>query len=138
MYWNRIEANWNQLKGSVKDRWARLSDEQLLRINGRRDLLLQSIGASYDVTGNAAAVPRVLASSALLASDRSASAIDCRLPAAQQAGPTGPADSAQAIGAASCGAGGDAADVAAYMRLHRQTRTAIPFEWRPLGHCVSP
>lgn len=95
-------------------------------------------GKHQVLSDNAAAAPRVLASSALLASDRSASAIDCRLPAAQQAGPPGPADSAQAIGAASRGAGGDAADVAAYVRLHRQARTAIPFEWRPLGHCVSP
>ena len=54
MYWNRIEANWSQFNGSVKDRWARLSDEQLLRINGRRDLLLESIGATYDVTGEEA------------------------------------------------------------------------------------
>ncbi len=54
MYWNRIEANWSQFKGIVKDRWARLSDEQLERVNGRRDLLLQCIGASYDVTGEEA------------------------------------------------------------------------------------
>lgn len=54
MYWNRIETNWSQFKGNVKDRWARLSDEQLERINGRRDLLLQGISASYDVTGDEA------------------------------------------------------------------------------------
>ena len=54
MYWDRIEANWSQFKGIVKDRWARLSDEQLERVNGRRDLLLQCIAASYDVTGEEA------------------------------------------------------------------------------------
>ena len=54
MYWNRIESNWSQFKGIVKERWARLDDEQLLHINGRRDLLLQSIGASYDVTAEEA------------------------------------------------------------------------------------
>ena len=103
--------------------------------------LAQGAGAAGKhlvLSENAAAVPRVLASSALLATDRSASAIDCRLPAAQQAGPPGSADSAKAIGAAPRGAGGSVAEVAAYVRLHRQTRTAIPFEWRPLGDCGLP
>lgn len=54
MYWNRIEANWSQFRSIVKDRWARLGDEQLETINGRRDLLLQSISVCYDVTGEEA------------------------------------------------------------------------------------
>ena len=54
MYWNRIEANWGQFRSVVKERWARLDEEQLDIINGRRDLLLQSISIRYDVTNEEA------------------------------------------------------------------------------------
>lgn len=54
MYWHRIEANWAQFKGLVKERWARLDEEQVERIEGRRDRLLQVISQCYDVTGEEA------------------------------------------------------------------------------------
>ncbi len=50
MYWHRIEANWEQFKGLVKERWAKLDEERLERSEGRRDQLLQAIVQCYDVT----------------------------------------------------------------------------------------
>ena len=43
MNWDRIEGNWKQLKGSVKEQWARLTDDQLEGIAGKRDRLLGKI-----------------------------------------------------------------------------------------------
>jgi uncharacterized protein YjbJ (UPF0337 family) len=37
MNWDRIEGNWKQLKGRVKQRWAELTDDDLDRIEGRKD-----------------------------------------------------------------------------------------------------
>jgi hypothetical protein len=37
MDWNRIEGNWEQFKGKAKEKWGRLTDDDLDVINGRRD-----------------------------------------------------------------------------------------------------
>jgi uncharacterized protein YjbJ (UPF0337 family) len=50
MYWDRIEVNWPQFKGVVKEQWAMLSDEQLNRVRGKRDRLSELIQEAYDVT----------------------------------------------------------------------------------------
>jgi uncharacterized protein YjbJ (UPF0337 family) len=34
--WTRIEGNWKQVKGTVKGRWGRLTDDDLTAIAGRR------------------------------------------------------------------------------------------------------
>lgn len=39
MDWNRVEGNWKQLKGKVKEKWGNLTDDDLTAINGRRDQL---------------------------------------------------------------------------------------------------
>ena len=36
MNWDRIEGNWKQLKGSVKEQWGKLTDDQLDVIAGMR------------------------------------------------------------------------------------------------------
>jgi uncharacterized protein YjbJ (UPF0337 family) len=37
--WNRVEGNWKQVKGKVKEKWGKLTDDDLTAINGRRDQL---------------------------------------------------------------------------------------------------
>ncbi|ESY74109.1 hypothetical protein X743_10120 [Mesorhizobium sp. LNHC252B00] len=37
MDWNRVEGNWKQVKGKVKEQWGKLTDDDLNRIAGRRD-----------------------------------------------------------------------------------------------------
>ena len=39
MDWNRIEGNWKQFSGRVKEKWGKLTNDDLDVINGRRDQL---------------------------------------------------------------------------------------------------
>ena len=39
MDWNRVEGNWKEVKGQVKEKWAKLTDDDLMEINGKRDQL---------------------------------------------------------------------------------------------------
>ena len=50
MNWDRIEGNWKQFAGSVKERWGKLTDDEIAQINGNREQLEGLIQARY---GNA-------------------------------------------------------------------------------------
>ena len=50
MDWNRVEGNWKQLRGQVKERWGRLTDDDLTAIAGRRDELEGKIQERYGYT----------------------------------------------------------------------------------------
>src|SRR5258707_450555 len=39
MDWNRVEGNWKQFKGKAKEKWVKLTDDDLNVIEGRRDQL---------------------------------------------------------------------------------------------------
>ena len=39
MDWNRVEGNWKEVKGKIKQQWGQLTDNDLAQINGRRDQL---------------------------------------------------------------------------------------------------
>ena len=47
MDWNRVEGNWKQLKGKVKEKWGRLTDDDLDVIAGHRDQLEGKIQERY-------------------------------------------------------------------------------------------
>ncbi len=47
MDWNRVEGNWQQLRGKVKEQWGKLTDDDLSIINGRRDQLEGKIQERY-------------------------------------------------------------------------------------------
>jgi uncharacterized protein YjbJ (UPF0337 family) len=47
MDWDRIEGNWKQVKGKVKEKWGKLTDDDLDVINGRRDRLEDRIHKRY-------------------------------------------------------------------------------------------
>jgi uncharacterized protein YjbJ (UPF0337 family) len=49
MNWDRIEGNWKQARGKVKEQWGRLTDDHLNIIDGRRDRLLGQIQESYGI-----------------------------------------------------------------------------------------
>jgi uncharacterized protein YjbJ (UPF0337 family) len=49
MDWNRIEGNWKQVKGKVKEQWGKLTDDDLDRIAGRRDQLEGKIQERYGI-----------------------------------------------------------------------------------------
>ncbi|MGC1866207.1 MAG: CsbD family protein [Pseudolabrys sp.] len=39
MDWNRVEGNWKQFKGQIKEKWGNLTDDDLDRVAGQRDQL---------------------------------------------------------------------------------------------------
>ncbi len=39
MNWDQIQGKWQQYKGQVKQRWGKLTDQDLTVINGKRDVL---------------------------------------------------------------------------------------------------
>src|SRR5262245_52959257 len=52
--WEKIKGSWNQTKGAVKEQWGKLTDDDLLEIEGRRDQLVGKIQARYGITREAA------------------------------------------------------------------------------------
>ncbi len=50
MNWDRIEGNWLQFKGNIKQQWGKLTDHQLDVIAGKRDHLAGTIREAYGVT----------------------------------------------------------------------------------------
>ena len=47
MNWDRIEGNWKQMSGKVKQKWGRLTDDEITRANGSREQLEGMIQARY-------------------------------------------------------------------------------------------
>ena len=39
MNWDRIEGNWKQFSGKVKEKWGQLTDDDLSKVNGNREQL---------------------------------------------------------------------------------------------------
>jgi uncharacterized protein YjbJ (UPF0337 family) len=54
MDWNRIEGNWKQFKGKVKEQWGHLTDDDLEKIAGRREQLEGKIQERAGITKDAA------------------------------------------------------------------------------------
>ena len=42
-----VKGNWNELKGKVKERWGKLTDDDLTVINGKRDQLVGRLQQIY-------------------------------------------------------------------------------------------
>lgn len=49
MDWDRVEGNWKQVKGMIKEQWGRLTDDDLDEIAGRRDQLEGKIQERYGI-----------------------------------------------------------------------------------------
>jgi len=49
MDWNRVEGNWKQMKGKVKEQWGKLTDDDLDQIAGKRDQLEGKIQERYGI-----------------------------------------------------------------------------------------
>lgn len=45
--WNRVEGNWKQVKGKVKEQWGKLTDDDLDTIDGKREQLEGKIQERY-------------------------------------------------------------------------------------------
>ena len=49
MDWNRVEGNWKQLKGKVKEQWGKLTDDDLDVIAGKRDQMVGRMQERYGI-----------------------------------------------------------------------------------------
>ncbi len=47
MNWQDIESNWEQVKDEARKQWGKLTDEELARIAGKRELLTGSVRNAY-------------------------------------------------------------------------------------------
>ena len=47
MNWDQITGNWMQFKGKVKEKWGKLTDDDLTTINGRREQLAGVLQQKY-------------------------------------------------------------------------------------------
>jgi uncharacterized protein YjbJ (UPF0337 family) len=47
MNWDRIEGNWKQFSGKVKEKWGQLTDDDMAAINGRREQLEGKLQERY-------------------------------------------------------------------------------------------
>jgi uncharacterized protein YjbJ (UPF0337 family) len=50
MNWDVIEGNWKQFKGHVKEKWGKLTDDNLDAIAGKREQLAGRIQETYGIT----------------------------------------------------------------------------------------
>jgi uncharacterized protein YjbJ (UPF0337 family) len=49
MNWDRIEGDWKQFKGAVRERWGDLTDDDLDVIQGKRDQLVGRVQERYGI-----------------------------------------------------------------------------------------
>jgi uncharacterized protein YjbJ (UPF0337 family) len=49
MNWDRLAGDWKQFKGSVKEQWGKLTDDDLTRVEGKRDQLVGRIQNRYGI-----------------------------------------------------------------------------------------
>lgn len=49
MNWDRVEGNWKQFKGKVKEQWGKLTDDHIDNIAGKRDQLVGRIQEGYGI-----------------------------------------------------------------------------------------
>ena len=47
MNWDRIEGDWKQLKGQAQQKWAKLTDDDLSFIKGKREELVGKVQSLY-------------------------------------------------------------------------------------------
>ena len=47
MNWDQIKGNWTQFTGKVKEKWGKLTDDDLTAAAGRRDQLLGLLQKRY-------------------------------------------------------------------------------------------
>jgi uncharacterized protein YjbJ (UPF0337 family) len=50
MNWDTIKGQWKQVKGKVKEKWGKLTDDELDVIDGRKDQLIGKVQEKYGYT----------------------------------------------------------------------------------------
>jgi uncharacterized protein YjbJ (UPF0337 family) len=48
--WQKIKGSWAQTKGAIKEQWGKLTDDDLMEIQGRREKLVGKIQTRYGIS----------------------------------------------------------------------------------------
>ena len=48
--WEKMKGSWQQTKGAVKEQWGKLTDDDLMQVEGRRDVLVGKIQTRYGIS----------------------------------------------------------------------------------------
>jgi uncharacterized protein YjbJ (UPF0337 family) len=54
MNWDTVAGEWKQFRGRVKEKWGKLTDDDLDQIEGKRDQLLGAVQRRYGIAGDEA------------------------------------------------------------------------------------
>ncbi|MGD9506571.1 MAG: CsbD family protein [Syntrophobacteraceae bacterium] len=49
MHWDQIAGNWKQIKGVAREKWGKLTDDDVDVIAGKRDILLGKIQEKHGI-----------------------------------------------------------------------------------------
>jgi uncharacterized protein YjbJ (UPF0337 family) len=49
MNWDQVEGKWKQFKGRVREKWGKLTDDELDTIEGKRERLAGKIQEKYGI-----------------------------------------------------------------------------------------
>lgn len=49
MDWMQIEGKWDSIKGKFKEKWGRLTDDDLMQIKGRKEILAGKLKTAYGI-----------------------------------------------------------------------------------------
>jgi uncharacterized protein YjbJ (UPF0337 family) len=49
MNWDQVQGQWKQMKGSMKEQWGKLTDDDLTQINGQKDKLVGRLQERYGI-----------------------------------------------------------------------------------------
>ena len=50
MNWDQIEGKWKQLKGSLKEQWGKMTDDDFDQVEGKRDRFVGKLQERYGYT----------------------------------------------------------------------------------------
>lgn len=50
MNWDTIKGNWKQYQGAARERWGKITDDEMQQIKGKRDQLAGKIQEAYGKT----------------------------------------------------------------------------------------
>ena len=49
MNWDQVEGKWKQSRGGIKEKWGKLTDDDLDRIAGKRDVFVGKLQERYGI-----------------------------------------------------------------------------------------
>jgi uncharacterized protein YjbJ (UPF0337 family) len=49
--WEQIAGQWKQVRGEAKKKWGALTDDELMQVDGNRDILAGKIQEKYGIAG---------------------------------------------------------------------------------------